>query len=42
MLLNALTYIYMSRGIPIIYYGTESGFDGGVDSKNRETYDPYN
>jgi len=33
---SALTYTLMSSGIPIIYYGTEQGFDGGSDPKNRE------
>jgi len=32
----ALTFLLMSRGIPIVYYGTEQGFDGGMDPANRE------
>jgi glycosidase len=40
MLLNALTYIYMSQGIPMVYYGTEGYLNGGDDPKNREVYDP--
>jgi glycosidase len=41
MLVNALTYIYMSYGIPMIYYGTESLYNGGADPLNREVYDPF-
>lgn len=33
---NALAYNLIADGIPIIYYGTEQGFDGGSDPKNRE------
>nr|CAG4712802.1 unnamed protein product [Naegleria fowleri] len=33
---NALTYVLMSEGIPIFYYGSEQGFSGGVDPQNRE------
>lgn len=32
----ALTYLFMSQGIPIVYYGTEQGFNGGPDPANRE------
>jgi alpha-amylase len=33
---QALVYLYTSVGIPILYYGTEQGFDGGNDPANRE------
>jgi len=33
---NAITYTLMAQGIPIIYYGTEQGFDGSSDPNNRE------
>jgi alpha-amylase len=33
---SALVYLYTSVGIPILYYGTEQGFDGGNDPANRE------
>ncbi|EGC34638.1 hypothetical protein DICPUDRAFT_55676 [Dictyostelium purpureum] len=33
---NAITYVLMAQGIPIIYYGTEQGFDGSADPNNRE------
>ncbi|HTB84020.1 MAG TPA: alpha-amylase family glycosyl hydrolase [Candidatus Sulfotelmatobacter sp.] len=32
----ALTFLYTSRGIPCLYYGTEQGFDGTTDPNNRE------
>jgi alpha-amylase len=32
----ALTFTVMTRGIPIIYYGSEQGFDGGNDPDCRE------
>lgn len=32
----ALAFIYTSRGIPSLYYGTEQDFDGGADPWNRE------
>jgi glycosidase len=41
MELNAITYIYMSYGIPIVYYGTEAKLAGGDDPMNREVFDPY-
>eukprot|EP01026_Neomeris_dumetosa_P010276 TRINITY_DN1381_c3_g2_i1.p1 TRINITY_DN1381_c3_g2~~TRINITY_DN1381_c3_g2_i1.p1 ORF type:complete len:450 (-),score=53.26 TRINITY_DN1381_c3_g2_i1:357-1706(-) len=34
--INALTYIILGQGIPIIYYGSEQGFDGQDDPDNRE------
>lgn len=40
--LNILTYIYLSYGIPMIYYGTEAAFSGGNDPENREVFDPLN
>lgn len=33
---NALAFVILSRGIPIVYYGTEQGFSGGADPANRE------
>ena len=32
----ALMYLLTWDGIPCVYYGTEQGFAGGVDPKNRE------
>jgi glycosidase len=32
----ALAFLYTSRGIPCLYYGTEQGFSGGSDPSNRE------
>ncbi|MBU3666102.1 MAG: hypothetical protein FGM15_09555, partial [Chthoniobacterales bacterium] len=32
----ALAFLYTSRGIPSLYYGTEQDFDGGADPWNRE------
>jgi alpha-amylase len=32
----ALAFLYTSRGIPNLYYGTEQDFDGGADPWNRE------
>ena len=32
----ALSFLYTSRGIPCLYYGTEQGFNGGADPANRE------
>jgi len=40
--MNAITYTLMSEGIPIIYYGTEQGFNGGNDPNNREPLWPTN
>ena len=31
----------MGDWIPIVYYGTEQGFDGGEDPNNRESLWPY-
>jgi alpha-amylase len=36
LLKNALAFVILSRGIPIMYYGTEQGFSGGADPANRE------
>lgn len=33
---NALTFSLLSQGVPIVYYGTEQGFNGGADPNNRE------
>src|SRR6185312_5773617 len=32
----ALTFLYTSRGIPALYYGTEQGFNGTTDPNDRE------
>ncbi|KNG46827.1 carbohydrate-binding module family 20 protein [Stemphylium lycopersici] len=36
LLKNALAYVILARGIPIVYYGTEQGYAGGDDPANRE------
>jgi alpha-amylase len=36
LLKNALAYVILARGIPIVYYGTEQGYAGGNDPENRE------
>ncbi|TLS21861.1 uncharacterized protein PpBr36_09545 [Pyricularia pennisetigena] len=36
LLQNALAFVFLSRGIPILYYGTEQGYVGGDDPANRE------
>ncbi|KAF4978723.1 hypothetical protein FZEAL_4943 [Fusarium zealandicum] len=33
---NALAYVMLARGIPIVYYGSEQGYSGGNDPANRE------
>ncbi|KFH42134.1 Alpha-amylase A type-like protein [Hapsidospora chrysogenum ATCC 11550] len=33
---NALAFVILSRGIPIVYYGSEQGYGGGEDPANRE------
>ncbi|KAF3920451.1 Alpha-amylase [Dactylellina cionopaga] len=33
---NALAYVILARGIPIVYYGTEYGYMGTGDPGNRE------
>ncbi len=38
MTTNALTFIYMTRGIPMVYYGTEAGMRGAKDPENRGSY----
>ncbi|HMP73110.1 MAG TPA: alpha-amylase family glycosyl hydrolase [Kiritimatiellia bacterium] len=32
----ATSFLYTSRGIPSLYYGTEQNFNGGEDPQNRE------
>lgn len=32
----ALAFLYTSRGIPCLYYGTEQGFNGTIDPNDRE------
>jgi hypothetical protein len=32
----ALTFLYTSRGVPCLYYGTEQAFNGSGDPNNRE------
>jgi alpha-amylase len=34
--MNALAFVLFTRGVPIIYYGTEQGFSGGNDPYCRE------
>eukprot|EP01025_Chloroclados_australasicus_P020729 TRINITY_DN21871_c0_g1_i3.p1 TRINITY_DN21871_c0_g1~~TRINITY_DN21871_c0_g1_i3.p1 ORF type:complete len:1000 (-),score=74.15 TRINITY_DN21871_c0_g1_i3:199-3174(-) len=41
LFMNALVYVILGRGIPIIYYGTEHGFSGGSDPQNREIMWPF-
>jgi alpha-amylase len=36
LLKNALAYVILARGIPIVYYGTEQAYAGGDDPANRE------
>ncbi|KAK7432932.1 hypothetical protein QQZ08_000403 [Neonectria magnoliae] len=36
LLKNALAYVILARGIPIVYYGTEQSYGGGTDPANRE------
>ncbi|XP_001629956.2 acid alpha-amylase [Nematostella vectensis] len=38
---NNLVFVLMSRWIPLIYYGTEQGFNGGGDPNNRESLWPF-
>lgn len=33
---NALTYVMLARGVPIVYYGSEQAYAGGGDPGNRE------
>ncbi|MEM6732101.1 MAG: alpha-amylase family glycosyl hydrolase, partial [Myxococcota bacterium] len=33
----ALTLLYAWPGVPVVYYGTEQGFEGGNDPANRES-----
>lgn len=33
---NALAYVILARGIPIVYYGSEQAYGGGADPANRE------
>ncbi|MBZ4665962.1 alpha-amylase family glycosyl hydrolase [Mahella sp.] len=35
----ALTYLMTTRGIPVIYYGTEAAMNGGADPDNRRDMD---
>ncbi|KAJ7184194.1 alpha-amylase [Mycena filopes] len=39
---NAMTFSFMSDGIPIVYYGQEQGFSGNADPYNREPLWPSN
>jgi alpha-amylase len=34
---NALAYVMLARGIPIVYYGSEQSYNGGADPANRES-----
>ncbi|KAH9999621.1 glycoside hydrolase family 13 protein [Russula compacta] len=33
---NAVTFLFIHDGIPIVYYGQEQGYQGGTDPYNRE------
>lgn len=35
-ILNALTFVFLWEGIPVMYYGTEQHLDGSADPFNRE------
>ncbi|KAK7023885.1 Not1-domain-containing protein [Favolaschia claudopus] len=35
-LYNAMTYTFLSDGVPVVYYGLEQGFSGNADPYNRE------
>jgi alpha-amylase len=37
---NALAMTLLTTGIPIVYYGSEQGYNGGADPKNRESLWP--
>ncbi|KAI9315827.1 a-amylase [Dichotomocladium elegans] len=34
---NALAYVLLGQGIPVVYYGSEQSFAGGADPANRES-----
>jgi alpha-amylase len=36
-----MAYVIFSQGIPIVYYGTEQGFNGPADPNNRESLWPH-
>ena len=38
-LTQAMAFLMTARGVPSVYYGTESGFSGGEDPSNREMMD---
>jgi len=38
---NELALVIMGDWIPIVYYGTEQGFNGGNDPNNRESLWPF-
>ena len=37
-LLNAFTFLFTARGVPMIYYGDEIGMPGGDDPENRRDF----
>ncbi|KAJ7756824.1 alpha-amylase [Mycena maculata] len=39
---NAMSFSFLSDGIPIVYYGQEQGFSGNADPYNREPLWPSN
>ncbi|KAJ7286003.1 alpha-amylase [Mycena rebaudengoi] len=41
-LYNAMTFSFLSEGMPIVYYGQEQGFSGAADPYNREPLWPSN
>ena len=34
--MNAMTWVFVQDGVPILYYGQEQGYAGGNDPNNRE------
>ena len=38
--MNAMTWVFVQDGVPILYYGQEQGYAGGNDPNNREAYVP--
>ena len=35
---NAMTWTFVTDGVPILYYGQEQGYTGSGDPNNREAY----
>ncbi|EPS93812.1 hypothetical protein FOMPIDRAFT_58690 [Fomitopsis schrenkii] len=36
LIMNAMTWVFVQDGLPILYYGQEQGYAGGNDPDNRE------